>query len=268
MSIAELLHGSTRGQGRERDRVYGVAVGIVRDNKDPLNLGRVKVDFPWLGEAAEAVSISSQDDRAHSAWARVATLMAGPGRGIWLIPEVGDEVLVAFEHGDLDRPFVLGSLWNGDDAPPESMDGAGENNIRSIRSRSGHKIVLDDSDGKESILIVDKTGDNSIFIDSANNAMEVKVKGDLTIKVGGNVTLQADGKLDVQTKQDVSVKTDMNLKLEASMGGSLKASTSAEIKSDATLKLEGSAQAELKGAMVSVNGSAMTEVKGGLVKIN
>jgi uncharacterized protein involved in type VI secretion and phage assembly len=269
MSISELLRGSTgQGKSREHNKVYGVVVGIVRDNKDPLNLGRVKVDFPWLGEAAEAVSISSDEDRAHSSWARIATLMAGPGRGTWFIPEVDDEVLVAFEHGDLDRPFVIGCLWNGDDAPPETMDSGGANNIRSIWTRSGHKIVLDDSDDKPSILIVDKTGENSIFIDSANNAMEVKVKGDLTVEVGGNITVKTDGKLGVQAKQDVSTKTDGSLKLEASMNSTLKAGSSAEIKSDATLKLEGSAQAELKGVMVSVNGSGMTEVKGGLVKIN
>jgi uncharacterized protein involved in type VI secretion and phage assembly len=267
MSITELLC-SRSGQAQEHNRVYGVVVGIVRDIKDPQNLGRVKVDFPWLGEASEAVSMSTEEDRAHSFWARVATFMAGKGRGAWFIPEVGDEVLVAFEHGDPDRPFVIGSLWNADDMPPETMDGAGKNNIRSFWSRSGHKIVLDDSDDKPSILIVDKTGDNSVFIDSANNAMAIKVKGNLTIEIGGNVTLKADGKLDITASQGITAKTDGDLALESSTNGKLKASASFEVKSDANLKLEAGAQAELKGAMVSVNGSAMTEVKGGLVKIN
>ena len=87
--------------GREGNKIYGVVVGIVRDIKDPGNLGRVKVDFPWLGEAREAVAISSSDDRAHSYWARIATLMAGKKRGSFFIPEVGDEV--AYSDGDSQR---------------------------------------------------------------------------------------------------------------------------------------------------------------------
>lgn len=267
MSITELLRTSS-GQTRERSRVYGVVVGIVRDIKDQQNLGRVKVDFPWLGEAAEAVSMSSQDDRAHSFWARIAMLMAGNGRGTWFIPEVGDEVLVAFEHGDLDRPFVIGALWNTDDTPPESMDAAGKNNVRAIWSRSGHKIVLDDSDDKPSIMIVDKTGKNSIFIDSANNAMQIKVEGDLSIEVKGNISIKTDGKFETTAKQAISTKTNADLKLEATGGSTMTANSTAEIKGSAGLKLESSAQTEVKGTTVSVNGSAMTEVKGGLVKIN
>ncbi|MEJ2366105.1 MAG: phage baseplate assembly protein V, partial [Deltaproteobacteria bacterium] len=111
MSLVELLRDKT-GPQQQASKVYGVVVGIVRDIKDPENLGRVKVDFPWLGEAAEAVSIKSDDDRAHSFWARIAVLMAGKERGTYFIPEVDDEVLVAFEHGDMDRPFIVGGLWN------------------------------------------------------------------------------------------------------------------------------------------------------------
>jgi hypothetical protein len=123
MSLFQLLRaGVSASEGQ--NKVDGVVVGIVKDIKDPQNLGRVKVDFPWLAEDADAVSISSEEDRAHSFWARIATFMAGKGRGAYFVPEVDDEVLVAFEHGDIDRPFVLGGLWNVDDAPPESMDSA------------------------------------------------------------------------------------------------------------------------------------------------
>jgi uncharacterized protein involved in type VI secretion and phage assembly len=266
MSLVELLSATSASQ--QRDKIYGVVVGIVRDIKDPQNLGRVKVDFPWLAEAAEAVAMSSDEDRAHSYWARVATLMAGSGRGSYFIPEVGDEVLVAFEHGDLDRPYIIGALWNADDPPPESMDGEGQNHVRSITTRSGHRIVLDDSDDQPSILIVDNTGDNSIFIDSANNAMEIKVAGDLTVDVGGDMEITVQGKLGVEATQDITAQTQANLELKATGNGTLESTGPLDIKSSAKLTVDGTGQAEVKAATVAVNGSAMAEVKGGLVKIN
>ncbi|HSB71331.1 MAG TPA: phage baseplate assembly protein V [Candidatus Methylomirabilis sp.] len=267
MSLIGLLReGGTAG--REANKVYGVVVGIVRDIKDPLNLGRVKVDFPWLGEAREAVAISASDDRAHSYWARVVTLMAGKSRGIYIIPEVGDEVLVAFEHGDLDRPFILGSLWNSEDTPPESMDGQGKNDVRSIHSRSGHKIILNDSDDKPSITIVDKTGENSITIDSAQNAMAVKVKGDFSLDVQGKISIKAQGKIEVETAQDLTAKTQANLKASATGNCSIESTGPMDVKSSAKVTVDGTGQAELKAATVSVNGSGMAEVKGALVKIN
>jgi len=85
----------------------GIVIGVVTDNSDPEGWGRVKVKYPW------------QEDNIVSHWARMATPMAGNGRGIEFLPEVNDEVVVAFEHGDMHRPFVLGALWNGVDAPPE-----------------------------------------------------------------------------------------------------------------------------------------------------
>jgi uncharacterized protein involved in type VI secretion and phage assembly len=211
MSILDAL----RGNEREVGRVYGVAAGIVTNNHDPDELARVKVKFPWL----------SNDNETD--WVRISTLMAGSGRGSFFLPEVGDEVLVAFEHGDLNRPYVIGALWNGVHKPPET-NSDGKNNIRKIRSRSGHeiifnddsgagqekieihtnaghKIVLDDSVGQEKIEIVDKTGSNSIVIDSVQNSiaisasLQVKIKAAiveieadsmLTIKAGAILTLQ------------------------------------------------------------------------------
>ena len=267
MSIIELLNTPNRPQQRGNE-IYGVVVGIVRDIKDPQNLGRVKVDFPWMGESSEAVAISSAEDRAHSFWARIANLMAGKERGSFFIPEVGDEVLVAFEHGEVDRPYILGTLWNADDPPPEQMDSDGKNEIRSIRSRSGHVISFNDSDDSPSIRIVDQTGDNSITIDSADNAMAIKVKGDFSVEVEGNISIKTQGKLEVEAAQDASLKTDANLKAEAGANCDIEASGPAKLKSSAKLELDGTGQAEIKAATVSVNGSAMTEVKGGLVKIN
>lgn len=202
----------TSQQARD-NRIWGVVIGLVTNNQDPEGMGRVRVTFPWRGEGDE------------SYWARIATLMAGNDRGTFFLPEVDDEVLVAFDHGDINNPYVLGALWNGEDAPPET-NSDGQNNIRQIKSRSGHEIIfddtqaqekveintkaghritLDDSSGQEKIEIVDKAGSNSIKIDSVANsiniesAMQLKIKAQMieiesgttmTIKAGATLTLQ------------------------------------------------------------------------------
>ena len=93
---------------------YGVYTALVTDIVDPDGQGRVRVKLPWSPDS---------EGSAYEAWARLATMMAGNDRGSWFIPDVEDEVLVAFEAGDPRRPYVVGALWNGQDAPPESMDG-------------------------------------------------------------------------------------------------------------------------------------------------
>lgn len=192
-------------------RIYGVVVAIVSDNVDPGGLGRVKVSFPWL-------------DREDSYWARIATLMAGKERGSFFLPEVGDEVLIAFERGNLNHPYVIGALWNGKDTPP--YKNAGENDIRAIKSRSGHelifndndaspkieirtnaghKILLDDSADGEKIIIADKTGDNTIELDALRGAISIKSQTSLKIEAqaieitaGAMMTLKSNGNLTLQ----------------------------------------------------------------------
>lgn len=211
MSILDALGVNNTSEGQ----INGVAAGIVTNNQDPEGLGRIKVRLPWLS------------DNNETDWIRMTTLMAGGGRGTFFLPEVGDEVLLAFEHGDINQPYVIGALWNGVDNPPET-NSDGRNNIRKIRSRSGHeiifnddnnamkekieihtnaghKIVLDDSSGQEKIEIIDKTGSNKMTIDSVQNAiniesaMQFKIKANMieiaadsmmTIKAGATLTLQ------------------------------------------------------------------------------
>ena len=215
MNFLELLSDAGRGGGRE-SRVGGVVVGVVTNNQDPEKMGRVKVRFPWLSDADE------------SNWARVASPMAGKDRGLFLLPEVDDEVLVAFEHGDLRFPYVVGSLWNGSDAPP-AVNGDGKNNVRVIKSRSGHVVRLTDEDGKEKIEIVDKSGKNSIVIDTAENTLTVTADKDIVLKApNGSIKLDA---------QKVEVKTSADAKVEAGGGMDLKAS----------------GQMNVKGATVNIN---------------
>lgn len=213
MNITDLIGRDSSGVS-ERS-IAGVVIGIVTNNQDPDGMGRVKVSFPW------------RDDSDESHWARVATLMAGKERGAYFLPEVGDEVLVAFDHGDISHPYVVGALWNGVDKPPESNND-GKNNIRKIKSRSGHevilcddgesgrekieihsaaghKILLDDARGGEKIEIVDKSGANSIKIDSVQNSvsiessMNLKIKGQMVeIEAGGTMKIKAGATLTLQ----------------------------------------------------------------------
>lgn len=184
------------------NRFYGVTIGVVTNNQDPEGLGRVKVRLPWL----------TDDDESH--WARVVAPMAGNDRGLYALPEVDDEVLVAFEHGIVEFPYVLGALWNGKDKPPESNDD-GKNNRRTIKSRSGHIVRLDDSDGAEKIEIVDKTGKNSITFDASANTITIRADQDIAIESSnGNLKLSGKG---------VEITSQGAVKVEASQAMDLKA---------------------------------------------
>ncbi|HWN41050.1 MAG TPA: phage baseplate assembly protein V [Thermoanaerobaculia bacterium] len=188
---------------REPDRLYGVVVGVVTNNQDPDGLGRVKVRFPWLSEEHE------------SSWARVAAPMAGNDRGFYTLPEVDDEVLVAFEHGRVELPYVLGALWNGKDKPPAD-NGDGENNIRVFKSRSGHVIRLDDTDGAEKIEIADADGKQSLVFDTAANTITLTAEKDVVIE-------SKDGMVKLTGKKGVEITApDGKGKLEANSGLEIK----------------------------------------------
>jgi uncharacterized protein involved in type VI secretion and phage assembly len=202
VSQLEMLRGLLAGPDQS-GRFYGATVGVVTNNQDPEGLGRVKVHFPWLSPEAE------------SHWARVLTPMAGAERGLYFLPEVDDEVLVAFEHGQVDFPYVLGALWNGKDKPPEKNDD-GENNKRTIKSRSGHLIRLDDSQDKERIEIVDKTGKNSIVFDASANTITLKADSDIILESArGKVVIKGQS-IEIQsTAQDVTIAAAGKMDLKA-----------------------------------------------------
>ncbi len=189
-------------------RWYGVFVAVVTDISDPDGQGRVKIKLPWAPDGA---------GEGYSVWARLATLMGGNNRGSWFIPDVEDEVLVAFEAGDPRRPYVVGGLWNGSDAPPESMDGAGKNYKKVLRSRNGVKVTLDDQDGQENFIVETpggqkislKDGPAEIKIEDSNgNYIEMKMSG-ITINAAMKVTITAGTSLEINAPQ-VSVNSGMS----------------------------------------------------------
>jgi len=166
----------------------GVCTAVVIDNVDPDNSGRVKVR---LGQ------LSGPGEKGSETWARIATLMAGDNRGTWFIPDVKDEVLIAFEAGDMRRPYVIGALWNGTNSPPETMDAT--NTRKLLRSRSGVKITLDDQSGQESFLVETPGGQRLMLTDgpgaveitdSNGNSVKLETTG-VTVTATAKVTINA-----------------------------------------------------------------------------
>jgi phage baseplate assembly protein V len=190
-------------------RFYGVAIAIVTNTQDPDDLGRVKVKLPWMSDEVE------------SDWARVVSPMAGKERGFYCLPEVDDEVLVAFEHGTPEALYVLGALWNGKDKPPES-NADGKNNLRTFKSRSGHVIRLTDTAGEEKIEIVDQSAKNSIVISTKDNTIAITADADISIT-------STTGKLKL-SGQGVEIESQAGIKIEASQNMDLKAGPQINIK--------------------------------------
>jgi len=246
-SVVSLLKGKSAnspspnggGGGGNSAVARGVMVGIVTNNQDAENLGRVKVQFPALG------------DNIESFWCRMASSMAGPDRGICFMPEAGDEVVVAFQNGDPNHGYVLGAVWNGSDKLPKPLGElvTGSQTIRRmVKTRVGHTILIDDTPSPGGITIIDKTGNNKIVINTQENTISVEAQSDIKVKsTTGKVTVDAMGDITLHSSTgNISIKADVG---KVSMEG---------------------LQAEVKGtAGVNVTADAgMTSVKGIMVNIN
>ena len=197
----------------------------------------------------------------------------------------------------MSSPFVLGVLYNGKDKPPKGIgelidSGTKKVNERVIVSRSGHKIVLDDTQGKEKITIQDKTGKNKIEIDSTKNEFKIISEGKLDLQSKGDLTLTTDGKLTLKAKQDLAASTDSGMSLKANKAIDVNATQSVSIKGNQSVSVSGNQKvdlksgpagltlqasgAELKGVKVdvkanttlSLGGTVMVQIQGGIVKIN
>lgn len=179
------MSGAWRSDGDAR-RHFGVYPAIVTDIVDPDSLGRIQVKFPWLGEAGDAVR----------AWATLLTPYADDDQGFLVFPAVDTQVVVAFEAGDLRRPYIVGSAWNGAEAQPESPQSA--NNKRLIKTRSGSLLEFDDTDGAAKVTLSMASGHVLVLDDAAN---EVK----LTHANGCTVTLSVSGQVQITANSTVEV---------------------------------------------------------------
>ena len=251
LTLGETLNSSSR----QTQTAYGagVVVGLVTDNNDPDDLSRVKLQFPWL------------DDGAESDWGRISAPGAGKERGMHWLPEVGDEVLVAFEHGDIHRPYVLGGLWSQPDAPPDTnssvVDSDGSVKFRRMKSREGLELLISDEPGSRYIGIVNPDGDSKVVVRHDDKMLDVISNGDIIIKA-------ENGKVIVEAGQDVEIRSGSNLKIEA--GGNLEITAGANLTLSGSVQtsVEAGAQVSVKGVQISLEGSAMAELKGGIVRIN
>jgi phage protein D/phage baseplate assembly protein gpV len=215
--VSKGVGGAQAGAGGAR--VYGVVVALVTNNNDPEGLGRVRLKFPWLADDFE------------SWWARVPQPGAGKDRGLLFLPEVGDEVLVAFQSGDIRLPYVIGQLYNGEDKPSvgghlDATDGKVKR--RSIRSRDAHRIELSDDPSKAGVEI--STGDDGyrISLDQTGTTITVSSKGDVRIEGSRSVAVTAG----------------------------------------ADLKLEATGALDIKGNGVTIDGGPQVAVSGGVIRLN
>ena len=165
---------------------------------------------------------------------------------------------MAFEHGDMRRPFVIGALWNGVDVLPKEFVNDGQNNVRLIKSRSGHIIVLDDTSGQEQILIRDKSEKNEIIIDTKTNSISIKAQQDINIDAGGNINIKAKGMISTDSTMDTKIKAGANYSMQATAKADMKG---------AIMNLESQGPFTAKGAIAEVSASAMMTVKGGAVVV-
>jgi uncharacterized protein involved in type VI secretion and phage assembly len=241
--------------------IPGVVSAIVTNAKDTEGMGQVKVKIPRL------------DDTFESDWLRVIQPGAGPGRGSFVLPEVDDEVLIVFEHGDVRRGYVLGGLYNGKDqadqpAAAGTVQSDGRVSKRSFTSRKGHFVVVSDKDGDEYVEIATKdsqfsvklakdAGGGTVIVTSAN-AIKISASGDITITGQGRVAIEATRDLTLKG-QKVAIESQTELQIKGM-----------------NVSIEGSAQTQVKGATTKVSGSGMLELDGGanaslhagLVRIN
>ena len=223
----------------------------VVDNTDPEGLGRIKVNFPWQREGGE-----------ETPWIKMATPYAGADKGFYFIPEIGEEVLVGFENGDAEKPFVLSAGFN--QKAKSGIDNA-DNNIKAVVTRSGHRIELNDTEGSESITITDKNN-NIILIETANNNISISAGENMTLNAK-NIKITAEENIEVQAKGNIEIASEGDTSILTKGKTNLQAKSDTEITSSASISIDATTDAKLKGQNVTLEGQANAELKGMQTKV-
>ncbi len=239
-----------RAAQEQRSELGGtLLVGVVTANDDPEGAGRVKVKYPALGDDIE------------SDWARLVTLGAGPQRGIEWIPEVNDEVLVAFEHGDSRRALVLGGLWSKKHAPPVKTAQAVKSKevvTRGLYSRLGHKVELHDGTSPKDKAFEVTLSDKKTKLHMGEDEVTLDAPTDISVTGKKKITVKATGDIDVQGA-NITIKAQNKLTLQATM---------IEIKGSANVKAQAPAIDIKGGGVLNADGGGVANIKGPIVKIN
>ncbi|BEP29032.1 phage baseplate assembly protein V [Helicovermis profundi] len=228
-----------------KNRFYGVTIGEVTNNQDPTKLGRVKI------------KIHDKFGDLETDWARITSSYTGKDRGLLILPEVGDEVLVVFRDGDMREPYVIGSLWNQKELPPEKNEN-GKNNIKILKTRKGHTITIDDDDKAGFIEIKTENG-TSVLLDN-------KDKGKIKIfDKGKKATAEFDG-----NSGDVKISGNNKLTIDSKSSKIIVDGTKNEITITSSAKIGvKAAQIELKASgTLDIKSGGIVNIKGTLVKIN
>jgi uncharacterized protein involved in type VI secretion and phage assembly len=225
---------------------YGVHYAVVTQNKDPDGLSRIKVKLPWLDDG----------DTDQTAWAQLMMPMEGDKYGWYVLPDVDDVVVVSFIAGDISQPIIMGGVWSTTDTPPEPNED-GKNNFRGYRSRSGHRLILDDTD-KTKVVLADKTGKNVIGIGNFDKAgagpnvcaiYKPPMAGDTGVSISsmeGTMELTCkDGTLSVEATQG-SIKINTLQTLEMKMGGDVK------LEGSSTAKLTSGSPSNLDASTINI----------------
>jgi phage protein D len=188
-------------------RIYGLVVGIVTNNDDPDGLARVKVRFPWLADGYE------------SDWARLVQLGAGPDSGAVFIPEVDDEVVVGFDHGDVRWPYVVGSLWNGKDKPRlgDGLLDHGKVKRRGFVSRRGHRFIFFDDPGKSGIALLTADGKVRLALKETGSEVHLVCQGKVIVDAQGDVSLTSKGNVSIEGSQGLSLKSNGIVEIKGSL---------------------------------------------------
>ena len=253
--------------GRPDGTISGITTGIVKENWDEKHPGMVRVEM-FLGEAGKSVT----------GWVRVMTGYAGNGYGNYVLPEVGQRVVLGFEMGQKDRPVVLGALWDQKNSlPPETA--LEKNTVKRFRTKGGCEVVFDEEQGKEKIEVftpaklgvhmedekklirlTDDQGENMLTLDCEQGVLSVCAKKKIELKIGQDAVVTID-------EQSVSIKSK-DIKTEAQNGFSAQAQN-VKLSAQAGLTAEGTSNVEIKASgSLKVNASGMLEIKGSMVKIN